>query len=107
MYLPKGEEYISLNAPYQYLQGGQWVDIESKWDTSIPVLAKVGGAVPVGRPCQVLSAGEKENPASLPPDDYRAVEIFPPRGSSHGKTYMNTWYEDDGVSPSAAKISEF
>jgi len=106
-YLPKGEDFLSLNAPYQYLRGGQWVDIESKWDTSIPVLAKVGGVVPVGRPYQVLSAGEKENPAALPLDDYRAVEIFPPRGSSQGKTYRNTWYEDDGVSPSTAKISEF
>ena len=107
VYLPKGEEYISLNAPYQHLHGGQWVDIESKWDDSIPVLAKVGGAIPVGRPCQVLSAGEKENPAMLPPDDYRAVEIFPPRGSSQGKTYKNLWYEDDGVSPFTTKISEF
>lgn len=106
MYLPKGADFINLTAPHQYIQGGQWVDIDSKWDTSIPVLAKVGGAVPVGQPFQVLSAGEKENPADLPSDDYRAVEIFPPKGASE-KSYKNEWYEDDGISPSGDGISQF
>jgi hypothetical protein len=51
--------------------------------------------------------GEKSNPASLPLDDYRAVEIFPPKGSSNGRVYTTTWYEDDGISPPPASISTF
>jgi alpha-glucosidase (family GH31 glycosyl hydrolase) len=107
VYLPQGEDFINLNAPHQYLQGGRWVEIESKLDTSIPILARIGGAIPVGRPFQVLSAGEKDNPAELPPDDYRAIEIFPPKGASNGRSFKNTWYEDDGISPSADGVSAF
>ncbi|KAK8161730.1 neutral alpha-glucosidase ab precursor [Phyllosticta citrichinensis] len=111
MYLPKKQgddeaEFLNLNHPHQYLPAGQWVDIESPWEDSIPVLARVGSAVPVGKDIQVLSPGEKENPAALPQDDYRAVEIFPPRQSSGGKWFETTWYEDDGISLAAA-ISSF
>lgn len=114
IYLPKGTDgndtapqYLNLNAPYQYLSSGEWHDIGSKWDESIPVIAKVGGAVPVGKPCQTLSAGEDANPAELPADDYRAVEIFPGPGNSGERAYSNSWYEDDGISPAPAKISTF
>ncbi|KAK9357517.1 glycoside hydrolase family 31 protein [Lipomyces starkeyi] len=110
IYLPKKDEddcgYLHLNSPYEYLPAGQWVEIESRWDSSIPVLAKVGGAVPVGRNVQTRSPGDKNNPANLPSDDYRAVEIFPPKGSSDGRSFTNTWYEDDGVS-SNTKISSY
>ncbi|KAK7566610.1 neutral alpha-glucosidase ab precursor [Phyllosticta citricarpa] len=111
MYLPKKQgddaaEFLNLNRPHQYLPAGQWVDVESPWDDSIPVLARVGGVVPVGKDVQVLSPGDKENPANLPEDDYRAVEIFPPRESSGGKWFDSTWYEDDGISLAAA-ISSF
>jgi hypothetical protein len=51
--------------------------------------------------------GETSNPANLPLDDYRGVEVFPPKASSKGKVYISTWYEDDGVSPPPAKISVF
>ncbi|KAL1627168.1 hypothetical protein SLS56_006506 [Neofusicoccum ribis] len=109
MYLPKkageeGAEFLNLNAPYQYLAAGQWVTIESKWKDSIPVLAKVGSAVPVGKDVQVLSSGDKEDPANLPADDYRGVEVFPAR--TGGKWFETTWYEDDGVTISGA-ISSF
>lgn len=113
VYLPKDSSNADLqfldlnNAPQTYYTAGQWVDVPATWKESIPVLAKVGGAVPVGRDVQVLSAGETANPANLPKDDYRAVEIFPPKGSSNGKVYSNVWYEDDGVSPPPAKISVF
>ena len=114
IYLPKGADgndtamqYLNLNAPYQYLSSGEWHDIDSKWDESIPVIAKVGGAVPVGRPCQTLSAGEDTNRAELPADEYRAVEIFPGLGNSGERAYSNSWYEDDGISPAPAKISTF
>ena len=103
VYLPKANEhdegYINLNAPYQYFAAGQWVTIDAEWHgAGIPVLGKVGTALPVGRDVQVLSAGETENPADLPLDNFRAVEIFPPQGSSNGKWYETTWYEDDGMS---------
>jgi alpha-glucosidase (family GH31 glycosyl hydrolase) len=106
VYLPSGADFINLSAPYQYLKGGQWVEIESKWDDSIPVLGKVGGVVAVGRREQVLSIGDKSNPASLPLDDYRAIELFPPQGRS-GKPYQTVWFEDDGISNSQNSISDF
>jgi hypothetical protein len=31
-------------------------------------------------------------------DDYRGVEVFPPKGTSHGTIFTTTWYEDDGIS---------
>lgn len=34
------------------------------------------------------------------------IEIFPPKGSSHGKVFSTTWYEDDGLS-AKPKISSF
>lgn len=112
VYLPKDSEnsdlqYLDLNSPQSYYSAGQWIELESKWDESIPVLARVGGAVPTGRPCQTLAVGDTSNPANLPLDDYRAVEIFPPSGSSNGREFSNTWSEDDGVSPPPALISTF
>ncbi|RFU80381.1 neutral alpha-glucosidase ab [Trichoderma arundinaceum] len=113
VYLPKSsdedEGYINLKAPYQYLEAGQWATIDAEWHgAGIPVLAKVGTAIPVGRDVQVLSPGEKENVADLPLDDYRAVEIFPPREGSSPKWHETVWYEDDGVSAVAKnKISKY
>lgn len=112
VYLPKSKsdpdaQFLNLNAPYQYFSAGQWVDIDSTWTDSIPVLAKVGGAVPVGLDVQTVVSSEEQNPAKLPLDNYRAVELYPPRESSHGKTFVNRWYEDDGISPAPAKVSSF
>lgn len=110
VYLPRKDGhdpgYLNLNAPYEYFEAGQWVDVSSPWKTSIPVIARVGGAVPIGVDVQTLSPGEHHNPAALHADDFRAVEIFPPRGSSDSQTYSNTWYEDDGISREPA-ISSF
>lgn len=113
MYLPKDASdpnaaFLDLNnEPQTYYSAGQWVDIPSHWQSSIPVLAKVGSVIPVGRAEQVLSLGETNNPANLPLDDYRGVEIFPPKASSSGKVYTSTWHEDDGVSPPPARVSVF
>lgn len=113
VYLPKDESYpdcqfLDLNNTAQtYYDAGQWVEVPSQWEQSIPVLAKTGSAIPVGRNEQVLSVGETSNVANLPLDDFRAVEMFPPRGSSNGKVFTNVWYEDDGVSPPPARISVF
>ncbi|KAH7176964.1 glycosyl hydrolases family 31-domain-containing protein [Dactylonectria macrodidyma] len=113
VYLPKAsdddEGFWNLNAPYEHYSSGQWVNLDAEWHgAGIPVLAKVGSAIPVGRDVQVLSPGEKTNDADLPLDDYRAVEIFPPRGDSGEKKYETVWYEDDGVSAVAKnKISEY
>lgn len=112
MYLPKKDDndlgYFNLNAPYQHLEAGQWVDIASHWKDSIPVLAKVGAAIPVGKNVQTLSPGEGSNPADLPADDYRGLELFPPKWNSSGenRTYKCTWLEDDGIAASP-QIVEF
>lgn len=55
-----------------------------------------------------MSGGEdRKLSPDLLEDDYRGVEIFPPQGSSNGKTYRNTWYEDDGIAaePSIARFA--
>lgn len=111
IYLPRDAkdpdlEFQDVNAEQKFYSAGQWIDLPAKWQKEgIPVLARVGSAIPVGRSVQVLSAGDKSNPANLPNDDYRAVEIFPPKGSSKGKEWVNRWYEDDGVSPPPVKVS--
>lgn len=113
VYLPEDRsepdlQYLDLNnEPQTYYAAGQWVTISAEWNESIPVLAKVGTALPIGRPEQTLAVGEKFNPADLPLDDHRAAEVFPPKGSSSGREYTTTWYEDDGFSPPPAKISTF
>lgn len=93
------EGYINLTAPHDHLMAGQWANIASEWHVSIPILAKIGGAIPVGKPVPTSSPLEdKTKFSSLSPDDYRGVEIFPPKRSSNGKVWTNTWYEDDGLS---------
>jgi alpha-glucosidase (family GH31 glycosyl hydrolase) len=118
LYLPRSASndgrfdygYVNLNPPHDYLASGQWVTVSSPWRDNIPLLAKIGGAIPVGRNVQTRMPGEKTPPNCRPPllpeDDYRGVEIFPPRGTSHGTTFSTTWYEDDGLS-SRPDISAF
>jgi len=85
--------------PYQHLAAGQWHTISSPWRFSIPILAQIGGLVPVGRPEQTCAPGDKANEANLPADDYRGVEIVPaPPELVDGREYINNWYEDDGIS---------
>ena len=110
MYLPsKGtgdEGYINVNAPHQHLSSGQWIDIKSEWRDSIPLLARIGGGIVVGKDMQTRSTGDHRFPsANVVEDDFRAVEIFPPRVAS-AKTYEYVWYEDDGISASP-DISKF
>ncbi|KAJ4291903.1 hypothetical protein N0V90_009800 [Kalmusia sp. IMI 367209] len=113
VYLPKdpkdpGLQFLDVNATQKFYDAGQWIDVPAHWQhEGIPVLARVGSAIPVGRSVQVLSPGDKSNPANLPEDDYRAVEIFPPKGSSQDKEWVNRWFEDDGVSPPPVKVSVF
>ncbi|KKK19492.1 hypothetical protein ARAM_002942 [Aspergillus rambellii] len=106
MYLPRKSNdtfdygYVNMNAPYAYFAAGQWVQVASEWQQSIPLLAKIGGAIPVGKSVQTRIVGD-ETAASLAVeelDDYRGVEIFPPKGSSHGNVFSTTWMEDDGIS---------
>ena len=102
MYLPTrgpdDEGYLNLNAPHQHLPSGQWVDINSEWKDSIPLLARVGEAVAVGKNLQTRSTGDHRFPSpNAVEDDYRAIEIFPPKETSH-QEYSYVWYEDDGIS---------
>ncbi|OKL59113.1 hypothetical protein UA08_05601 [Talaromyces atroroseus] len=99
LYLPRKTEgqnfdygYVNLNAPYQYLASGQWVEIAVEWKSSIPVFARVGGAIPIGKSVATRTPGEdRVDAAAASPDveddDYRGVEIFPPRASSHGRVF--------------------
>ena len=109
MYLPTKEladGFINLNAPYQHLNAGQWVEIKSEWKDSIPLLARIGGAIVVGKDSQTRAPGDHTHPSpNVTEDDVRAVEIFPPKGVSP-RTYSNTWYEDDGIA-AKPEISTF
>lgn len=106
MYLPRraqGTEFdygfVNTHAPYQYFASGQWVAVDAPWRESIPVLARVGSAVPVGKDVQTRAPGDKDSVGQgLVEDDWRGVEIFPPKGSSHGRVFHSTWFEDDGIS---------
>ncbi|OJJ47530.1 hypothetical protein ASPZODRAFT_141119 [Penicilliopsis zonata CBS 506.65] len=92
--------FVNMNAPYEYLASGQWVQITSNWKESIPLLAKIGAAIPVGKPVHTRVPGDetRASKAVTEEDDYRGVEIFPPRGTSHGTVFKSTWMEDDGIS---------
>ncbi|KAK3109656.1 hypothetical protein LTR53_016852 [Teratosphaeriaceae sp. CCFEE 6253] len=113
VYLPKKSDtdpgFLNTNAPYQYLSAGTWHTVASQWKSSIPVLARIGGAVPLGKDRQVAAPGDRANEANLPADDWRGVEIFPPPAErSDGQTWFaNTWLEDDGISPPPVKIASF
>ncbi|KAI1210174.1 glycoside hydrolase family 31 protein [Annulohypoxylon truncatum] len=110
--------FLNLNAPYQFLKAGAWHEVWSTWHTSIPVLARIGSAVPTGKPKPTTSvaADDPEFP-NLAKDDVRAVEIFPPPleqyphwprewgqkkkapVSTETKWFSYSWLEDDGQSP--------
>ncbi|KAI1385579.1 glycoside hydrolase family 31 protein [Hypoxylon trugodes] len=125
VYLPKRNDddpgYLNLSAPYQYLEAGKWHEISSEWYTSIPVIARIGSAVPIGKskPTTCIADEDPEFPG-MEKDNYRGVEIFPPAivryphcptgyGNEHLKIENSTvrtetqwfhysWLEDDGVS---------
>lgn len=101
--------YINLNAPYDHIPGGLWIEIQSQWRNSIPLIARIGGCIPVGK--SVPTASPLDDRSEFPflaDDDWRGVEIFPPIGNFSGRLYTNTWYEDDGISSEASeKISAF
>ncbi|KAK0981278.1 hypothetical protein LTS01_011741 [Friedmanniomyces endolithicus] len=113
VYLPrKGSAdpgFLNTNAPHQYLPAGAWHTIASPWKCSIPVIARIGCIVPVGKDHQVVAPGDKTNEANLSADDMRGVEIFPTPGDmSDGRTwYSSMWLEDDGISPPPVKIASF
>ncbi|SMQ50460.1 unnamed protein product [Zymoseptoria tritici ST99CH_3D7] len=101
--------FWNTNAPFQSLEAGKWHTIAAPWkEGSIPVLARVGGAVPVGLNRQTVAPGDVVNEGNLPTDDWRGLEIFPPMAErSDGKRrFENVWYEDDGISPPPVKVAE-
>ncbi|KAK5108819.1 hypothetical protein LTR62_007793 [Meristemomyces frigidus] len=111
---PNDPGYLNTNAPYQYLEPGTWHTVAAPYPTgSIPVLARIGGAIPVGKREQVAAGGDRVNEGGLPADDWRGVEIFPPPATTHpgqgGEQasreevwYTSTWFEDDGISPATS-----
>lgn len=96
MYLPENEHgYLNLSAPHQHLEGGRWVAIDSQWKESIPLLARVGGGIAIGKDLQTRSPGDHRFPSpNAVEDDYRAVEIFPATGNAK---FSYSWHEDDGI----------
>ena len=127
VYLPKSDDktnnedqYILLSSSTDvttYHQAGKWHTLPSPYKSSIPVLAKVGSAIPIGRPHATRADAETEAEwPGLPADDWRGVEIFPPpcqdtnsgsaiaiatstpAPSPRSKVFTSTWYEDDGTS---------
>lgn len=108
MYLPRkagltGAGYLNIHSPYQYMSDGSWVDIEAQWDASIPVVARVGGVVPIGKSVQTKSTGDNTEPADMAKDDYRGVEIFPlPASMGESPKFSNRWFEDDGIAANPA-----
>ncbi|KAJ5818704.1 hypothetical protein N7474_004295 [Penicillium riverlandense] len=110
VYLPRRSGdygYVNMNAPYEYFASGQWVSLRSEWRESIPLIARIGGAIPVGKPVHTRVPGDDTaaSQAVQEVDDYRGVEIFPPKCSSHGNVFANTWHEDDGISLHPAMAS--
>lgn len=101
--------YVNMNAPYTYFASGQWVQVPAEWRESIPLIARVGGAIPVGKSVHTRVPGDDSGASRGVEelDDYRGVEIFPPRGTSHGNVFSTTWFEDDGISaePGIAKYT--
>ncbi|TDZ16850.1 Alpha-glucosidase 2 [Colletotrichum orbiculare MAFF 240422] len=120
VYLPKKGDgrdfgYLNTNAPYEHLEAGEWHTVLSPWYNSIPVIAKIGAAVAVGKPLPTTSRAEEdpEFPGTAK-DDWRGVEIFPPpvlRGTAvlgaepevvgddiKGVVFEDAWFEDDGIS---------
>ncbi|KAK7966671.1 Neutral alpha-glucosidase C [Apiospora aurea] len=124
VYLPRKNDndpgFLNLSAPYQHFESGKWHEIDSTWYTSIPVLARVGSAIPVGKPIPTTCvAGDDPEFPNIAKDDWRGVEIFPSpvvhdanlpgdapatTASNGDGTYANTqsftnqWFEDDGAS---------
>ena len=113
IYLPKNHHsdpgFLNTNPPYQYLPAGQWATVSSPWMSSIPILARIGGAVPIGKDKPTALPGDRPNAGNLSPDDWRGVEIYPPpeEASDGGKVFMCTWMEDDGISPPPVKVASF
>ncbi|KAI1441747.1 glycoside hydrolase family 31 protein [Annulohypoxylon stygium] len=109
--------FLNVNAPYQFLKAGAWHEISSTWHTSIPVLARVGSAIPTGKSKPTTSvAGDDPEFPNLAKDDVRAVEIYPPPleqiphwpkefgqrkapVDTEIKWFSYSWLEDDGQSP--------
>lgn len=122
VYLPKSGDalsagpstaygFLNTNAPFEWLPAGAWHVVDAPWYTSIPVLARVGGAVPVGKRVHTTSRVNAEEDAEFPDvprDDWRGVEVFPPptlpietatgRLADATASFSNTWLEDDGLS---------
>lgn len=122
VYLPGRSEdpgFLNTWAPYELLAAGQWHEISSTWHSSIPVIARIGSAIPIGKTDPTTCvAGENAEFPNLAKDDWRGVEIFPPPTTHHASIeseksnnksstsaqeqwFTNDWLEDDGISPEA------
>ncbi|KAI8631888.1 glycoside hydrolase family 31 protein [Xylariaceae sp. FL1651] len=119
VYLPNNGNdpgFLNLSAPYQFLAAGRWHDVLSPWNQSIPVLARIGSMIPIGKtkPTTCVADPDPEFP-NMEKDDWRGIEIFPPpldefphwpadspstklNIGDQIETFTNAWFEDDGFS---------
>ena len=139
VYLPRGAAaaadwgrgapgYVLLAGAFPRYEPGRWARVPCAIADGAPVLAREGSAVPVGRGERTLGPGESapddddgdDDAVRLPPDDYRAVELYPPPAppgpeggegggkdgeveEEAGRWFATTWREDDGLGPDHAR----
>lgn len=117
VYLPKAYAddktlYFALFGEGSSYSAGTTVDVSTSID-SIPVFARAGTIIPIGKPCATITCdlGKTTNdgtliaikPGFVEMDDWRGVEIFPPREAS--EEFTGEWIEDDGESTWPAPIA--
>ena len=118
VYLPQTkssdeEVYYELFPPFAAIPAGSTVTVQTPLDT-IPVFARSGSVLPIGKPCATITADItqrtndgtdiKLRPGLVELDDWRAIEIFPPKDSLSRYTYE--WIEDDGESSWPSPITK-
>lgn len=82
VYLPAGADWYDYTNGTRF-SGGQTVTLDAPLDR-IPLLARAGALIPLGKPMQHVGAE---------PDDWREVRVYPPTGA--GEAHF-TLVEDDG-----------
>lgn len=84
VYLPAGADWYDYANGTRYT-GGQVITLDAPLDR-IPLLARAGALIPLGKPMRYVGAE---------PDDWREVRVYPPAGA--GEAHF-TLVEDDGHS---------
>ena len=118
VYLPKAsstdtEVYYELFPPFATVPAGESTTVKTPLD-NIAVFARSGSVLPIGKPCVTISSDVTRttndgtqldlSPGRIELDDWRGIEIFPPKASR--ARYSSEWVEDDGESLWPCPIAE-